>query len=510
MVGKLRLYNDNRTKLRELYYDDTKGIGMRDEVGNEYDIVRGAYDYIIYGEDIDGDGIVDVVYAKNGRTGKIEFEGETISYILDKIFNVSEKINILLRDGVYVADSTINISNKNTVHIEGVGDVRIEWRGSMDDLKIVRVEDVDKFIIRNIVFANVPQWGVSIGPASTSKGKYAIVDGVRVYGSGYYTLGTALSIWNYENIIVNNCYVYGMDDVIQIKSTSRKISNVYIIDNVFVDGRVEVGLSEIDIDNVFVANNVFVSDSEPTYLRLEPKLGNVVVSSNIFVAVNETHSYAVRVERNGVNGEISNINISGNVIDTYYLPALYINVEDGMSVGTVKFSDNIISGVVETGMIHVENYGTFDTLEIVNNIFNYSDSIYNPSVKIYGDNPIRFVKICDNKFKCTSSYVNIFDRIINIPEFLFLCRNIVESFDGEIFRTENSGTTTFSGDGTTTQFVIAHGLVSMPSKVQVTPMSADAVGPFYVTADETNIYVNYTTAPPSGTNNIKLSWYAEV
>ena len=74
----------------------------------------------------------------------------------------------------------------------------------------------------------------------------------------------------------------------------------------------------------------------------------------------------------------------------------------------------------------------------------------------------------------------------------------------------NSGIETFSGDGTTTQFSIAHGLVSEPSKVLVTPMTEDAAGDFYVTKDATNIYVNYLSAPPSGSNNVKLSWYAEV
>ena len=73
-----------------------------------------------------------------------------------------------------------------------------------------------------------------------------------------------------------------------------------------------------------------------------------------------------------------------------------------------------------------------------------------------------------------------------------------------------SGVSTFSGDGSTTQFTIPHGLVAEPSKVQVTPMSADAAGDFYVTKDATNIYVNYKTAPASGSDNVVLSWYAEI
>lgn len=75
---------------------------------------------------------------------------------------------------------------------------------------------------------------------------------------------------------------------------------------------------------------------------------------------------------------------------------------------------------------------------------------------------------------------------------------------------ENSGTATFSGDGTTTQFTIAHGLMKAPSKVIVVPASADASGDFYVTADATNIYVNYKSAPPAGTANVVLYWWAEV
>jgi hypothetical protein len=78
------------------------------------------------------------------------------------------------------------------------------------------------------------------------------------------------------------------------------------------------------------------------------------------------------------------------------------------------------------------------------------------------------------------------------------------------YEKRNSGSATFSGDGTTTQFSIPHNLVSAPTKVIVTPASRDAAGQFYVTADSTYIYVNYLTAPPSGTNNVVLYWYAEV
>jgi len=88
--------------------------------------------------------------------------------------------------------------------------------------------------------------------------------------------------------------------------------------------------------------------------------------------------------------------------------------------------------------------------------------------------------------------------------------NTIRFYNNKAYVTGNSCTATFSGDGTTTQFSIAHGLVSEPSKVQVTPMTEDAAGDFYVTKDSANIYVNYLSPPPSGSDNIKLSWYAEV
>ena len=78
------------------------------------------------------------------------------------------------------------------------------------------------------------------------------------------------------------------------------------------------------------------------------------------------------------------------------------------------------------------------------------------------------------------------------------------------YRTENGGKATFSGDGTATQFAIAHGLAKAPGHVVVTPGSADALGDYYITADSSNIYVNYAAAPPAGTNNVVLFWHAEV
>jgi lysophospholipase L1-like esterase len=73
-----------------------------------------------------------------------------------------------------------------------------------------------------------------------------------------------------------------------------------------------------------------------------------------------------------------------------------------------------------------------------------------------------------------------------------------------------TGSSTQSGNGSTTTFTIAHGLanITSASNVLVTPRTSAAAGTFYVTTDATNINIIYTTAPASGTNN--LTWTYEM
>lgn len=74
--------------------------------------------------------------------------------------------------------------------------------------------------------------------------------------------------------------------------------------------------------------------------------------------------------------------------------------------------------------------------------------------------------------------------------------------------TEGKGSTTKSGDASATTFTQAHGLAGTPTFYTVTPTSEDAKGPFWVTIDATNITINYSFAPPTGTSNLTYNWRA--
>lgn len=76
--------------------------------------------------------------------------------------------------------------------------------------------------------------------------------------------------------------------------------------------------------------------------------------------------------------------------------------------------------------------------------------------------------------------------------------------------TEGKGTSTKSGDASTTAFTIAHGLGSTPGYFQVSPTSIDANSNFYLTADSTNITLTYAFPPPTGTSNLTYVWRAAI
>lgn len=72
--------------------------------------------------------------------------------------------------------------------------------------------------------------------------------------------------------------------------------------------------------------------------------------------------------------------------------------------------------------------------------------------------------------------------------------------------TENTGIATANGNGSATVFNIAHSIGSTPSVYSASCMSLTTT--YTYTADATNIVVTFTTAPPSGTGNVKIYWRA--
>lgn len=70
------------------------------------------------------------------------------------------------------------------------------------------------------------------------------------------------------------------------------------------------------------------------------------------------------------------------------------------------------------------------------------------------------------------------------------------------------GPATFSGDGTTAVFNIAHGLITPPESFFVLPTSNDARGNYIIGLSGGNIVITYSVAPPTGSSNLTFIWGA--
>lgn len=84
--------------------------------------------------------------------------------------------------------------------------------------------------------------------------------------------------------------------------------------------------------------------------------------------------------------------------------------------------------------------------------------------------------------------------------------------DGKLIGSQgtNGGKHSHSGNGSSVQFTIPHGLGAIPGSYQVMPASSDAAGVSFVEADSDNLIVHYASAPSTGSNNLSWTWSATV
>ena len=107
-------------------------------------------------------------------------------------------------------------------------------------------------------------------------------------------------------------------------------------------------------------------------------------------------------------------------------------------------------------------------------------------------------------------YRNNYFATLHATGKLLISSTTSKAYANENYNTEGSGTSTQSGNASTTAFNIAHGLTSTPTWVNVVPNSVDARGTPSITLSSTNITVTYPVAPPTGTNNLAWNWQAGV
>jgi len=164
-------------------------------------------------------------------------------------------------------------------------------------------------------------------------------------------------------------------------------------------------------------------------------------------------------------------------------------------------------------------------IRIQGNEFNQTDSDTATCIRLEDDSiqPILHILATDNLYGPVSGRILTLNITNSSSQRLYItgltaCHNpdpiddyttIPQSY-AELYgpvKTVNWGTATFTGDGTTKQFQIPHGLVKTPRTVQLTPRTSASYAEHHATVDDTYINVNFTTAPSAETT-IAFSWYA--
>lgn len=393
-----------------------------------------------------------MVKAKDAVDGVVEFSSTDASDVLQSVHDTSGgNVMIFIRDGTYTFTKSVLIT-KNNIEIAGA-------RGAT----ILRGSGIAH------VFTSIDDSGYIHNP-----GRLNIHD-LYVSGAGVFNGSTWHS--RFYNLYISNDSGSG----IALTDTSDPSGNCvdnWIYNN-YIKAVTAISLNHSATDTI-ITNNVINAGFGGDGIRIDNSWGQQIIGNHIHgIQYSRYGIFLRRVKRAIVVA--NKIELSGTW--TY---GIYVATDVGVVAEHINIVGNQIYGASTNGvrgiwLVDKDGSGGPNNVLIVGNVLRGAFK-YGISVPLTAEN----VTIEVNNF--SGSYGTAKNNYL----------------------TRNKGQATFSGDGTTTQFTIAHGLVNTPNKVLVTPMSADAAGDFYVTADATNIYVNYKTAPSAGTDNIKLSWYAEV
>jgi len=381
-----------------------------------------GFDYIIWGENPDSNGVYQTVYAKNGVTGEVEISSGDAGDVLLHAIDNGKVIRIL--SGKYESSKDITLNTGNIL----VGDI-----GSTTIYgQVVLGESHNVLYGLSIVNKNYDKTGVGITVPDVSVASNYIFDmvdiagfekGIDVKASSFGDVyGTKLSIHNCKyGIMTNSAYTYFFN-----------IDRIYIF-NCDDFGQISIQNSSI---KTFNANNC------PGIDRNSLAFANSTID-NIFLESNTN----ANLPRGGFGS------CDGGTVNNLYI--------------TNKSTALISPSTAKYLHIYVDDTSYLKTWGSVEVDLSHSDIV---SVK--------------SRIQATSG-----TPIIIGPS--------------------REGIATFTGDGSTTSFTIAHGLVATPSKYFVQPLNAASQGFSDVSADSTDITITFSSAPASGTT-LKFYWYAEV
>ncbi|RLC68525.1 MAG: hypothetical protein DRI26_10025 [Chloroflexi bacterium] len=415
--------------------------------------------YIIFGRDTNGDGVYDVIYAKNCSSGEIEFSGTDAATVIQQAIDALPNSGgrIFIKAGEYIISSAIQI-NKNYITIEGESPINT-------CLKLA-----DGANCNLIEFT--ANWGlIRIRHLELDGNKANNVAGSGIYHGGYNGI--------YEDLVIHDFKEHGIEILetggtnnrfIMVESYNndksgfyvRKGDQRYLLCRAFSNG--EYGMQLYGSVQYVIEPFVFGNGLSGIYVT-----GGAVRILGGNIATNNRHGIHLNATEAGINiFEIRGVLIrenskeSANTYDAIHLEG------DGppwISVGII--SENIIDGSTDHRHgIYIHNIGVRRVL--------------------ISDNDVRFASVSEPIYVAGGTDI----MIRRNPGYL----------------TENSGTATLLNG--TTSIAFTHGLASTPTVVTANPTTdLGSASYWWVTYNSTHITIHVNADPGK---DVTFNWRAEV
>jgi parallel beta-helix repeat protein len=503
------------------------------------------------------DGIGNV-FAKNGRTGQIEFQGSDAATVIQQAINAlpADGGRIFFKEGTFEVSSTITIDGRDNVELHSTGKSSLLKQKAGANLPaIILVRNSHNILLRDLSIDgnrtnNTSGAGIRV-EGRCARGR---IQNVWVYSAytGIVLATDGIHLWNIEDCHVEDCYESGIAVVnreVAVSAARHTIANNYVV-RTGHHGIVLSGVSDcIVVGNHLYDVGVLRTDGYAHGIGLDGNAGSNPSFNNKVIG---NWIYNTRMQGIEVADRQDWVEVIGNHIDVVGGVGIYFgggiapsfqavimgNIcrycgEDGIQINSPSIT-NRTSNVVIEGNISFENrgHGIFvgwsSRVKVVNNICfnNDRDNLDKDGIRLGEcfDAEIIGNILFDDRSPPRQNYgvaihpntygmVRIMDNKIGTHQFGAIRlagtgTRIIRRNEGYV--TENSGIATFSGTGTQTTFTIPHGLVGTPTSWRVEAGSADARGAKHVTADATKLTVVFATAPPAGTNNVVLVWQAEI
>jgi hypothetical protein len=426
------------------------------------------------------------IKARNGATGAIDYSGTNASAVIQSAINaLTSGGKIFIKAGTYLINSTLYLGNNLVLAGEGI-DATV--------LKLADGANVD--IIQNANFGVRNNYNIVVTDLT--------LDGNRANnpsaGNGIYG---AFARSLFFNLKIQNCPNYAIRLTGFATGDAGRSYNTYISHSVIqsnVNGvRFEIGTTGVGACDNYVHYNIFARNGNN---QIEVyQVSDIEIIGNHFFSAGQGLGLALGV---AVYGWSSDIRVISNTFENLDKEAILFDATNNYISNSLIIGNNIWDVGKATN-------NTYDAIYLKDWKCRYNIVALN-RIRVYqATNKYRYAINDDNTGGNTAPNVIIGNYLSSGATGTLRVATLHRYIKRNVgYITENGGTATFSGTGSQTQFTIAHGLAGTPKMAIVTAGSSDAKGDFYVTYDATNLTVTYATAPPSGTNNVVLNWYAEV